>query len=322
MIIDLAELVAELKALRKGRGLDAPDIESHVGPVLRAVFGVEDADNSARLREKLTDRLKALAELLPTDLAQAVSMAYGLTDGSRTRLYGKRVELLAQQIDRDVRTASRRIDDGLRVIAEIAIADLRHTPPEEPPPSTPWRTTALRTSVVLDREVAEVYEMRRIAASISGLDEVTLELSIPAPPNWNKASTPDDPGIVVLHGGTLQTRLNYSSSRVVFALKLARPLELGEEHDFFVRIRFSGERRMGPFYMCTPSFPCALFDLHVRFRRDRLPRSIWKVNGLRMNEVSDRAAPRELVEADAAGEVTMEFRNLTPNLSFGIAWDE
>jgi hypothetical protein len=126
--------------------------------------------------------------------------------------------------------------------------------------------------------------------------------------------------IDVLHGGTLHTRLNHSSSRVAFVLRLARPLNRGEEHDFFVRIRFSGEREMQPFYTCTPSFPCELFDLHVRFGADLAPDSIWKVNGLRMSEVSDHAAPRESIEADAAGEIHLTFDDLTPNLSYGIAW--
>lgn len=322
MSITVAELVTELKSLRKGRGLDAPDIASRVGPALRAAFGLAQDDNSAELREKLTSGLKALVERLPDDLAQAVSMAYGLTDGSRTRLYGERVDLLAQQIGRDVRTASRRVDDGLKVTAEAAVARLGRTRHEPPAPSTPWRTTTLRTSVVLDRDVAEVYEMRRITALVSGLAEVVLEVSIPAPPSWDGVTPPDDPGIIVLYGGTLHARLSHSSSRIAFALALARPLELGDEHDFFVCIRFSGKRAMGPFYMCTPSFPCELFDLHVRFRNDRLPRSIWKVNGLRMSEVSDRAAPREPIETDAAGEVSVKFKELTPNLSFGIAWDE
>ncbi|MEO6087579.1 MAG: hypothetical protein ABIQ18_31165 [Umezawaea sp.] len=319
MSITVAEVVSELKSLRKGRGLDAPDIVSRVGPALRAAFDLGQEENSARVREKLTGDLKVFVEHLPDDLAQAVSMAYGLTGGSRTRLYRERVVLLAQEMGRDVRTANRRVDDGLKVIAEAAVARIRHDPPA---PTNPWRTTALRTSVVLDGAAAEVYEMRRITSLVPGLEEVVLEVSTPAPPGWDGITQPDDPRITVLRGGTLHARLNHSSSRIAFALALARPLDPGEEHDFFVRVEFSGKRTMGPFYVCTPSFPCELFDLHVRFGKDRLPAAVWQVNGLRMSEVGDRAAPRTPVEVDAAGEVSARFTNLTPNLSFGLVWEE
>ncbi|GLZ29147.1 hypothetical protein Lesp02_13370 [Lentzea sp. NBRC 105346] len=320
-VLDVDELIAELKALRKGRGLDAPDIVARIGPALHAAFSLEADDDPADVRARLISEMKALVSSLPTDLADAVSTAFGLVEGTRTRLYGDRVKLLAQRMRRDERTAIRRIDDGIRVMAESA-AGRKHKQREEMPGGTPWRTTALRTSVVLDREVAEIYEMRRIAATVEGLREVRLELSIPVPSNWQGAEPPNDPEIIVLHGGTLRTRLNYSSTRVVFDLELPFPLELGAEHEFFVCFRFAGKRQMGPFYMCTPSFPCELFDLHVRFGIGRLPSAIWKVDGLRMSEVNDHAAPREPISADAAGEVSMVFRGLTPNLSFGIAWDE
>lgn len=324
MRVDIGDLVAELKALRKGRGLDTPDILPRVGPALRTTFSLTPDADPAQLRTLLTTKLTELATRLHPDFAAAVATALGLAEDSHTRLYGDRVALVARQIHRDRRTASRRIDEGIQLLAQLAIAELSKATPEGKPASalTPWRTTSLRTWVVLDRDVAEVYEMRRITTTAGEVRKVRLEVSVPVPENWSDSTPIDDPEIAVLTGGTLQTRANYSSSRVVFDLELAQPLTEGAEHEFFVRFRFSGTRRMGPFYACTPSFPCEFFDLHVRFAPDHPPGAVWRVDGLRMSEVNDSAAPRGPIRLDSAGEVKAVFRDLTPNLSYGIAWDE
>ncbi len=322
MRVDIGDLVAELKALRKGRGLDTPDILPRIGPALRTTFSLASDAGPAQVRTVLTTKLTELAARLHPDFAAAVATALGLAEDSHTRLYGDRVALVARQIHRDRRTASRRIDEGIQLLAQLAIAELSKESPGGRPEQVPWRTRALRTWVVLDRDVTEVYEMRRITTSVSEVREVRLEVSVPVPENWDNSTPIDDPEIVVLTGGTLRARTNYSSSRVVFDLELAQPLTEEAEHEFFVRFRFSGTRRMGPFYACTPSFPCEFFDLHVRFAPDRPPAAVWKVDGLRMSEVNDSAAPRGPIRPDSAGEVKAVFRDLTPNLSYGIAWDE
>ncbi|MDI5976734.1 hypothetical protein [Amycolatopsis magusensis] len=312
----------ELKSLRKGRGLDTPDLATRVGPELRAVFSLPEKADSAQVRTRLTKGLAELAARLPADLAFAAAAALALSEDKRTQFYGKRVDLVAGHFQRDRRTATRHIDKSLRVLAELAIADAAGATPDARLPVAPWQTTELRTWVVLDREAPEIYEMRRVTTTEKELRELRLEVSVPVPSDWKTGSAVNDPEIVVLSGGTLRTRLNYSSTRVVFDLEPAEPLIGLREHEFFIRYRFSGARKMGPFYTCTPSFPCRSFDLHIRFDEDQPPPSIWKVDGLRMSEVEDDAAPREPVGADSAGEVNVQFLGLTPNLSYGVVWQQ
>lgn len=312
--------MAELKSLRKGRGLDTPDLSTRTGPELRAVFGLPETADSAQIRTRLTERLTELTARLPDDLSFAVSTALALSEDKRTQFYSKRVDLVADHLQRDARTATRHIDNGLRVLAELAIADATGATPDVRLPLTPWQTTELRTWVVLDREAPEIYEMRRVTTTEKELRGLRLEVSVPVPNGWKAGSTVNDPEIVVLSGGTLRARLNYSSTRVVFDLEPPEPLTRLREHEFFIRYRFSGVREMRPFYTCTPSFPCKSFDLHIRFDKKQPPPSIWKVNGLRMSEVEDAAAPREPTCADSAGEVNIQFQGLTPNLSYGVVW--
>ncbi|RSN39117.1 hypothetical protein DMC64_38945 [Amycolatopsis sp. WAC 04197] len=295
---------------------------TRTGPELRAVFGLPATADSAQVRTRLTKGLAKLAARLPDDLSFAVSTALALSEDARSRFYRERVDLVASRLHRDGRTATRHIDNGLRILAELAIADTTGATPDARFPLAPWQTTELRTWVVLDREAPEIYEIRRVTTPEKELRELQLEVSVPVPDGWKAGSTVNDPEIVVLSGGTLRTRLDYSSTRVVFDLELADPLTRLREHELFIRYRFSGAREMGTFYTCTPRFPCRSFALHIRFDEKQPPLSIWKVDGLHMSEVEDDAAPRELIGADHAGEVNTQFQELTPNMSYGVVWQQ
>ncbi|HET6709942.1 MAG TPA: hypothetical protein VFH84_33550, partial [Amycolatopsis sp.] len=59
-----AELVQELKSLRKGRGL-LGNVEDRVGPVLRSACAVSDEDGMVAVRRKVAGRLTELAGQLP-----------------------------------------------------------------------------------------------------------------------------------------------------------------------------------------------------------------------------------------------------------------
>ena len=67
------ELANELKTLRKGRGLQAPKLTEQVGPLLLRLCGAGGTENSAAIREKLSERLRILSDRLPDDLRLAVT---------------------------------------------------------------------------------------------------------------------------------------------------------------------------------------------------------------------------------------------------------
>lgn len=312
-MINVDQLVEDLKKLRQGAGLDAPDLAKKITDPLRTVFGLDGDD--ATVRDRLKRELTELAEPLLHDHRHAVLIAYGLTDDTRSRTLKDRMAVLATRLDRSERSATRRIDEGVRLVVERAFARHRDIAPTDAPPVSPWRTTSLRTWVVLDRDAPEVYELRRITATSDGLAEVELELTANKPGD----DVPDDPRIELLGGGQLQTRLRRSRTRIGYVLVLPRPLDKGAEHEFLLRFRFSDHTSMEPFYMCTPTFSCASFDLRVKFGIDRIP-DVWRVDGLRINEVLDPTAPRTPVDPDATGDVHLTFTGLTPNVSWGAVW--
>lgn len=318
MHFSVAELVAELKLLRKGRGIETPDIESRVGPALRWAAGVATGDSPAQVRRKITNKLLALVQRLPHDLQLATGAAFGLEGGVRMRLYQERVESVARALDRDPRTVQRRINDGIIRIAELA------TDREDPRPADragpPWRTVELRASVVLDLPAPEVIEIRRIVAKLDRLTEVEMSMTVTPPAGRRGGSALDELGLDVLYGGVLTGRVMKSSSRMSFALRLPEPIGRNDEHEFALRVKLP-PGGMAPHYVHTPRYPCALFRLHVRFGPCRAPDSIWRLQGTYPLEATDQASAREPVAADQSGELYLVFTDLEPNLSYGVVWD-
>ncbi|MBM7773250.1 hypothetical protein JOD54_003454 [Actinokineospora baliensis] len=319
MPITAEALVTDLKPLRQRRGLGSPHVARQITDRVRQVFGLHGDD--ARVVAVLAEQLRELAEPLPHDLRQAVLIAYALTPHSRLPTLTDRIDLIAGELDRDSRTVIRRIDDGLLLIAQGALA--RHERLPEPPPADvqPWRTTTLSSTVVLDQATPQVYERWRILVTGQPLSAIDLEFSVPVGTD-DSGLSPDNPHLDVLYGGTLTTHLRHSRSRLGYGLVLPRELAPGAEHEYHLRYTFADRATMSSFYLCTPRFPCSRFDLRVRFGPANTPAKAWRIDGVLPTEVDDHTAPREPLDLDPVGEAHLSFTNLKPHLSFGAAWTQ
>ena len=313
MDLSAADVVGELKVLRKGRGIFATPLADRVGPALRATCGILEDDDSVAVRRKLTDRLFPLVESLPEDLKIALRAAFALDERARKPFYQERVHWAAITLDRDDRTVRRRIDEGIEQVAAMAVAagapDLR---PRYP--SRSWHTEELRVTLALDQPVAEAFEFRRVVADADEIAELDLALTLTAAGESGHSVHESDLVVDVFHGGVLAGRAMESSDRIGLALRLPEPLRRGERHD--IGLRFRANMRE-PHYICVPRHPCDLFDLHVRFG-DRVPDRIVRLEKAFQN---DTRSPRGAVlETDDAGEVHVRFRHLAPGFAYGIRW--
>lgn len=314
-------LVAELKTLRKGRGMGAPALGERIGPALREVCGLGGEADGALLRASVARRLRELAENLPTDLRICVVAAFGLDRDVDLPFYQDRVRWAAEQLRRDDRTVRRRIDQGIAQLAELALVPGSDGSGGHDDGGG-WRTESLRAVLSLDRATPELIEFRRVAAERDGLSELDLSWSMTAEPGSSRVplSTEDLP-VEVLYGGTLVGRQLEAADRVGLALRLATPLRRGEVVEVALRIRAPRDREMRPHYVCTPLHRCDHFELRVRFPADSPPDYVWKLDGVLQGDIEDRVAPRPLVDVDPAGEAKVEFHNLKPSRSYGIRWE-
>ena len=300
-----ADLVRELKTLRKGRGLHASRFTERVGPGLRAACAVTDGDGLVVTRQKVAARLTELAERLPADLREVTLAAFAIGAAEPLPLYQDRVEAAAAKVERDPRTVRRRVDEAI-----VQLAELARSAPVVRAGADGWHTTDQQVVVVLDRDRPEVLERRRIMADHDGLTSLNLAVSVPAGRRDVEAS--------VYFGGTLVDRGMEATERVGWALNLPKPLALGEFHEFVVRFRLPFIR---PYLMSVPRHPCDLFDLRVRFGRARTPRRVWTLHGAFQRDVSDPAYHGNQHPVDDAGEIHLRFQHLRPGLAYGARWE-
>jgi len=315
MAVTREALVAELKTLRKGRGMGAAALAERIGPNLREVCGLGPEVDGAPLRQAVTDRLREFTAYLPSDLRICVVAAFGLEKAVDFPFYQDRVRWAAEQLKRDDRTVRRRIDDGIAQLADLAIAPAAADPEGDHDGNGGWRTEKLRAVVSLDRPIPEVIEFRTVAAERDGLAELDLAWTL------SRAQLSDDLPIEILYGGTLVSRQLETADRIGFMLRLVTPLDRGEVVEVAVRHRAPSDQDMRPHYVCTPLHPCDHFELRVKFAPDRLPNYIWELDGVLQGDIEDKVAPRNLVRANDAGEVKLDFRRLKPSRSYGIRWE-
>ena len=304
--MERSELVQELKALRKGRGL-LGRIEDRVGPGLRTACSVSDEDGLVAIRTKVAGRLTELSSHLPDDLRVAALAAFAICSEARQPLYQDRVKWAATRVDRDPRTVRRRVDEAIDLLAELATGS---SSPLAAAPAERWHTASLAVAMVLDQPRPSVLEQRRVVADQDGVRSLDLAVSVPSRQGLS---------VTVLYGGKLVDRGMEASDRWGYGLELPRPLSRGESWDFAVL--FQSASALRPWMVSVPRHPCDVFDLRVRFGPDRVP-EIWALEGAFQRDISDPAYRGRPQHADSAGEVHLRFHHLTPGLAYGARWAE
>jgi hypothetical protein len=313
MVASTAEIAAELKTLRKGRGVDVPQIGERAGPALREVCGVNPDDTPGEIRRKLVAGLEQFAAQLPADLRLAVLAALAISQDARLPFYQDRIRWVAQQLERDERTARRRVDTGIMRLAEFAAATNGEPKRPETEQAAPgWRVEELRSIVLPHTSPPEVIETRRIIVEAESLDELDLAITVPA------EEFVDDSKIEVLQGGTLISTESQTSDRVGLRLRLPRTLKRNDIFQFTLRHRVL----LRPHYVWVSKLACERFDLRVRFHVERLPQQVRKVEAAFQRDVDDPVFSGVALEVDAAGDLHVEFWRLTPGLAYGVRWQE
>lgn len=310
------EIATEIRPLRKGRGLQASDLDSRLGPLLRELARRPDAGDAASRRQALLAELTRCAARLPEDLRIAVMASMGLSPATRQMPHlGDRVAWLAAQIERDNRTALRRVDAAERLLAEEIASELRRRRNRNATVPDGWYLDEFRTLLRLDSEQIESLEHRRIVSTQDGLREVMAWLDVPGETGQPELDLQAD----MMYGGNLIRRMK-SSKRFQLVVRLPKPLQPGEEHEYGLILRMPKHMLLSPHYILTPECQCNSFDLRVRFDLDHLPVWVRRVDGETVRTF-ERAEPSEkLVTPDDAGEVHQEFRDLTMYLGYGVQW--
>lgn len=308
MSVVVDQLVSELKALRKGRGILASPIVFRVGPALREATGTLAVEQALDVRRKVAACLRQWAGDLPEDLELAAVAAFALDQADRLPYYKDRVRLVAERLGRDERTARRRIDEAIERLAEMAASALSTDRLPAGEHNGDWHTEELRVAVALDQPAPEAFEFRRIIADQDRIAHVDLTLTA--------LTATEALDVDVFHGGRLTARADPHNLR----LKLPKPLRRNESHHIGLRLRAAGDWAMTPHYVWVPKRRCVEFDLRVRFDLDSPPKRIWRLVNAYQQDVEDVVPRGQKIHVDPAGEIHTSFRELTPGLAYGIRW--
>jgi hypothetical protein len=315
MGVEAAALVAELKKLRKGRGVQSSSIETVVGPALRDVCGISAHDGPSVVRERTIERLGGLAEFLPPDLSLVVRVALALHPEVSGQFLHERIRWLALHQDRDARTIRRRVDDGLARLAEAAT---QHD--DGPAGSDPqdWHVQDFEAVLRLDLPSPTCYERRTIVADSDDLDTVTILYTIPR--HAADESPEHEMQVDINYGAKVVARERVSDSLFKYVLKLPTALRRGTRHEYGMIVRLPQGQPMRPHYVYVPERPCERFELRVRFPSDQAPVQVERVSAAFHRAIDESSRHPELIHVDSVDEVRARFVDLAPRYGYGIRW--
>jgi hypothetical protein len=332
-------IAAEIRALRRGWGL-REDVTSRIGPQLRelaarsrqqtapgALTGLVVMDgDAAELRRRLGDELKRLAEPLPVELRTAVLAALALHDSTREmRTYEQRRQWVADQvIDRVPRTAERRINKAQSLLAQEVAAELgklrrSRTIGAAEGDAAAWYIDSFSAIFLLDGDIPEAVEQRRIIAGVDGLQEITIAFDVPPEPGQPRFPLQME----MIKGGELVRMEEKARSTTRYLVRLPRPLREGEPHEYEMRIRVLPGGPMRNYYIFRPERRCDNFDVRVQFDRHRAPTWVRRVvaeDVYHYYAYDGVPGADELVDVDWTGEAKAAFTGLRPHYGFGLQW--
>ncbi|MFI0899191.1 hypothetical protein [Streptomyces sp. NPDC020983] len=312
---DIGRIAEDLRVLRKGRGLRAADLDRRVSPRLWELVDARTRGADPR-RQALAAELGRCAGHLQPDLRTAALAALGLTADTADMIYFKdRVAWLAQHLERDFRTALRRMDTAGQLLAEQVADELDRRSARVRDSSGGWYLGELHALLRLDKAAPETHQTRRIVATRDGLSEVAAWLDAPARPG----AEPPAPSVEVAFGGTLVRSEAPGPGRFRYTVRLPWPLRSGQSHEFGLLLRMPAEA-MRPHYLFVPEMRCDLFTLRVRFAPDSAPSWVRCVHGETVREFDAGRPSGELLEPDPSGEVRLEFAAPAMHLGYGAQW--
>jgi hypothetical protein len=313
---EVKALVDELRQLRRGLGLHAADVLGRVGPILTRVCGLDSLPAPGERRERLSQRIGGLVSALPTELRLAVQAAFGLPPADQSRFLRKRMEWLGDQLDRDPRTALRRVEAGLTLLAEGMLQTAVQSGDDVYAPGG-WFVESFRATLMMHVDPVELIETRRVVSTIDGLDRITVAWSIPAVHPGSRSGLRVD----LLYGGELERDEKISTETFwSCTVKIPQPLRRGESHEFQVRVVSLPRSDFQPYFVVTPFRRCDEFVLRAKFDGSGGEPVVWALDGTPFQLVHENHPLGEQLSLDSVGEVEQRFQDLRTGLSYGLRW--
>ena len=312
---DRRAVLEELKALRRGRGLHGRDVGAQIGPLLSAVAGIREDMDLGQRRQRLIEKIEATMMYLPAELETSARAALGLHPDARFRFLAERMTWLAHDLDRNERTAARRVDDALSLLAEhLVTARDESTSPESEFAPVGWYVEYQQSTVMLHRDPVRLHEIRRIRCTRDGLDALTVSWSIPPVPGHELQAE------MVFGGDLHKDTENSSSTYWTGQVTLPRPLQAGEVHTCELIVTTLPRQHFVPYFVLSPFRRCDEFVVRVKFAPEHRPEEIWRLDQVPFTLIHENQPVGDPLDLDGAGEIVSRFLKLQSGFSYGLRW--
>jgi hypothetical protein len=312
-----APLVLELKSLRRGAGLQAPDAGRRIGPILTRICEVDLAGSPHTARLTVIGRIEQTLPKLPTDLQQAVQAAFALAPADQSRFLAERMQWLGRKLNRDSRTAVRRVETGLSLLSDVLLAEDGPVPSQDLYAPDGWFVESFAATLMMHKDPVELMETRRVVSTREGLDEIVVAWSIPSESEESRSGLRVD----MMYGGDLR-RDEVASTPTYWSCTIRpdQPLAFGQVHEFQVRVTSLPRDLFRPYYVLTPFRRCDEFVLRAKFDHEAPPAQVWQVDGVPFQLLDESQPIGDPLALNSVDEVTGRYEHLRMGLSYGLRW--
>jgi hypothetical protein len=310
------DVVAGLKRLSRGRGLQAPDLAAEFGAVLVEVLELDLEQPAVEVRRQAQNALIEAAQAMKSDMRFVALSTLGVDGWFHGPQLQDRIGEIARRLDRDARTIRRRIDGAFTQMADALIA--RRAIPREVNPNAPlgWHVDSLHSTLRLDAERPSLTEERVVVAEEAGLKIISTSLSVPRP----DGQEPAELNLTADHGCDILGTRRVSDSHWRYQLELPWPLRAGERHRYVVTFSVASREQVQPFYVLTPYRRVRTFSLETLFGMPPAADLVWRLDGVPSSILRDGQPTDDVVGIQPGGRAEASFENLVQGLSYGLAW--
>lgn len=309
-VMDQNALLAELKAVAKGRGVRRPMVQSWIGPLLATVSGVDANMSDEDARNALVAVINRHAQTLPVDLRWILATALGIrVDMPRLTDRCAEAQVRYQVSDRTIR---RKLREAEQMVADaLAHAD---GVAAQPLAADGWQWVRQHFDVTLGRGAQfELRRRLRVLAERATVIEEAIALPTISDGSEEVGFTPGE-GIAALQA------VQRSPQLWSLTLELSHELQRGEELDTTLGVWISDVRRLQNYVAVMPVRTLPAISVRVDFGTPPVAQSAWRIDDHLPIDLHVRPPGAEGVDPEEA-PTTLLFERPRLGFGYGIGWD-
>lgn len=312
----LAELEAELVRLRKGGGVYSARLQQRLGPNLRELLDYTPGMDEAVVRPELTRLLDTATAPLSPSMRRAALIALAVAPSLAEKNLIERLDLIAEEIQRNRRTAQRRVDDAATVMAGVLADQLARTRQRNTFVPPGWSVESLHSRLSFAGPRPTLVERREIVAVEPGLSSIAASLSLLVPP----VAVTHGLEVTAIEGCTVDQVVEVTPRYWKVTLGLPAPLPVGARHHYEVAFTAPHRDSMEPVYGFVPFRPSRRFTAEILFADADDVESIWALDGVPQTILSETEPSGPLLTIGPDHTVRCAHDNLVQGLCFGVQW--